>query len=385
MTEPCPTLEAEWSLLRAACSSSPRESLEFSRPLIPAIRWDSLFRLAEDHGVLPLLYQALSWMPDWAPAAELARLKQSYQANLHKVLFLSREFIRIASRLEATGIEFLPFKGFTLAEAVYGDIALRQSGDIDLLVRAYDVPRTRQAVAEIGYTPRAVFSKAEEDAYLKSGYECAFDCALGRNLLEVQWAIQPRFYAVDVEMDGLFERAVPASVAGHRLRTPGIEDQFIVLSLHAAKHAWRKLIWLCDIARVARGSSLNWNWIGSQAQRLGIVRILRVSLLLAKRFLSEEIPVAAESNLPRDPQAEGIAENICRQIVAQDEMDVESLDYFRLMLRLRERPVDRARFLSRLALTPGPNEWSAVRLPGPLFPLYRLIRISRLAARMMSG
>ncbi len=65
--------------------------------------------------------------------------------------------------------------------------------------------------------------------------------------------------------------------------------------------------------------------------------------------------------------------------------DVESVDYFRLMLRLRERQSDRIRFVSRLALTPGPKEWAAVRLPRPLFPLYRFVRLSRLAARLMGA
>jgi hypothetical protein len=53
------------------------------------------------------------------------------------------------------------------------------------------------------------------------------------------------------------------------------------------------------------------------------------------------------------------------------------------MMRLRERKADRLKFLQRLALTPGPNEWSAVRLPAPLFPLYRVVRLSRLAARLV--
>jgi hypothetical protein len=50
---------------------------------------------------------------------------------------------------------------------------------------------------------------------------------------------------------------------------------------------------------------------------------------------------------------------------------------------LREQPADRLRFLQRLAFTPGPGEWQSVRLPGPLFPLYRLVRLARVAARLV--
>jgi len=69
--------------------------------------------------------------------------------------------------------------------------------------------------------------------------------------------------------------------------------------------------------------------------------------------------------------------------VSESSHHVEFLAYFRLMMRLRERPADRLRFLQRLVFTPGPSEWQAVRLPGPLFPLYRLVRLSRLVAKLV--
>ena len=49
--------------------------------------------------------------------------------------------------------------------------------------------------------------------------------------------------------------------------------------------------------------------------------------------------------------------------------------------RLRERRRDRMRFLARLTFTPGPGEWETVHLPKSLFPLYRIVRLARLAAR----
>ena len=167
------------------------------------------------------------------------------------------------------------------------------------------------------------------------------------------------------------------------MRTPAFEDLFLVLSLHAAKHVWGRLVWLCDIARLMNVRSLNWEWIGSQARELGIVRILRVTMLLANRMLGAAIPAAAENNLPQDREADALAEEIQTHIVGETAYNVESLAYFRLMIRLRERGSDRRRFLRRLVLTPGPGEWNAVRLPPLLFPLYRVVRLARLAARIV--
>jgi hypothetical protein len=64
--------------------------------------------------------------------------------------------------------------------------------------------------------------------------------------------------------------------------------------------------------------------------------------------------------------------------------NTETIPYFRLMMRLRERWQDRARFLWRLVFTPSLSEWSAIQLPKPLHPLYRVVRLSRLAKRLVS-
>jgi hypothetical protein len=379
------TLQAEWSVLRTACSEIPRQEKSARLRLLARepLRWKLLFDLADRHGAQPLLYQSLVDIEDAIPREQTSWLEQRYQTNLHKALFLSRELIRIVAYLSARGLAVMPYKGLALAELIYRDIALRPSGDIDLLIHPEDLPSIRDAVRELGYSPHLSLSPTEEHAYLKSGYELAFDGDAGPNLLEVQWAIQPSFYSVDFDMPGLFRRAVTVSVAGRRMQTPSCEDLLLVLSTHAAKHVWSRLVWLCDIARIMSLSTLDWNWIASQAQALGIVRIVRVSMILANRLLDATIPLAAQANLPDDPAALSLADAIQSHIVSESQYNVESVAYFRLMIRLRERPADRRRFLRRLVFTPGPSEWHTVRLPAALFPLYRLVRLTRLAARVV--
>jgi hypothetical protein len=377
------TLASEWSILLAACSATPPEEKQsrLESLLRQPVRWKCLFGLADQHGIQPLLYQSLLGLKDAVPAEEMNWLKQRYQTNVYKNLLLSRELTRILEHLSALGIAVMPYKGLALAEALYGNITLRQAGDIDLIISPKDLPRIRRAVAELGYTPHAPLSEDEERAYLKSGYECAFDSVAGRNLLEVQWAIQPRFYAVDFEMDGLFQRAVALSVAGYSTKTLSSADSLLVLSAHAAKHVWGRLVWLCDIARLMALPDLEWDWIAEQARNLGITRIVSVTMLAANLLL--DVPIAAPAGFPRDSAAQPLVEEIQSYITNDVSFDVESLSYFRLMMRLRERAADRLRFLGRLVFTPGPSEWQAVRLPRPLFPLYRLVRLSRLAARAL--
>jgi hypothetical protein len=80
-----------------------------------------------------------------------------------------------------------------LAETLYGNVALRQFSDLDLLVRSSDLSRIKAAWAELGYEPGVCLAQAAERDYLKSGYEYTLDGARGRNLLEIKWQILPGF------------------------------------------------------------------------------------------------------------------------------------------------------------------------------------------------
>ena len=383
------SVEREWNILRAA--SSPdcgQREIDRIRQLLKdqgPVDWDAVLELADRHGTSSLLYRNLSHLPDAVPSPVLTLLAQRYQTNVHKSLFLTRELIRILDCLDGLGIEVLPYKGLVLSEMYYGDMALRQSGDLDLFVRKSDVARIKTAVRELGYTVRVPIPEEAEQDYIASGYECTFDSAAGKNVLELQWALQPHFYAVDFDMGGMFDRAVKAMVAGRTVKTPAPEDLVLVLSVHAAKHVWGRLIWLCDIAQALKAGNLNWNWIEHQAQKLGIERILRITLLLANRFVATAIPPPIEESIKADRVAQAFADEIAERVIRGVSYEEDQLSYFRLMMRLRERRADRIRFFTRLAFTPGPGEWEMVRLPKPAFPLYRLVRLARLAARFARG
>jgi hypothetical protein len=349
------------------------------------VEWEAVFRLADHHGTSSLLYQNLSRLGGIVPPSELASARHSYERNVHKCLFLAREMIRILDRLDGMGIEAIPYKGIVLSEVYYGDMALRQSGDLDVFVRRHDVARIQSAIRQLGYILRVPVPEDAAEDYITSGYECTFDSPAGRNLLELQWALEPHFFAVDFDMDGLFQRAVNVTVAGRRVKTPSAEDLLLVLSVHAAKHVWGRLIWLCDIEQILKLGNLNWESVQAHARKFGIERILHVTLLLVNRLLATAIPSPIEKLTLADRAARAFADEIAAAMLHGVSYEEQQISYFRLMMRLRERRMDRLRFLARLTFTPGPGEWGAVRLPKALFPLYRLVRLARLASRFARG
>lgn len=375
---------AEWRLVLAVCADEMGASEPLRSLLAGPMEWDALTRLADEHGVTSLLYQNLMQVEESVPSEIMATLREKQERNIRRALLLAAELAQVADCAQTLGIELVAYKGVVLSEGYYGDMAIRSGGDVDLFVRARDVKRLKNALRELGYRPRMEIREEVESEYFASGYECSFDSPAGTNLLELQWALQPRFYAVDFDMEGLFARAVPVSVAGRAVKTPSAEDLLLVLSIHAAKHVWGRLIWLCDIARILQ-RDLDWNWIRAQALDLGVERILHVTLLLGNSLLGVEMPEGIGPAVREDGEALRLADRIEISIAAGVEYEEEKIAYFRLMMQLRERRRDRWRFLARLAFTPGPGEWEAVTLPRGLFPFYRVVRLGRLAGRLMSG
>jgi len=235
---------------------------------------------------------------------------------------------------------------------------------------------------QLGYEPELQLSPRQEQEYLRSGYELVFGLNEERNLFELQWQILPRFYALEVDIEAMFKRSNEIQIEGFRVRSLCREDLMLVLCVHAAKHGWAHLGMLRDIATLA-DLGLDWEWVRDEARRLGIFRILLVSLLLARNLLSCPLP-ATLADFREIQDGEKLAEAIQLRLSIGEEPDIRSLRYFREFAVARERWQDRARFAARLALTPSLSEWESVRIPDSLFPLYRAVRMGRLLKRAIA-
>jgi hypothetical protein len=86
----------EWDLLLAASSAdlnsadAAESDLHRIRGLLEQpVEWEAVLRLADDHGTSSLLYQNLSRFGDMVPSPVLETLRQLYEKNVYKSLFLT--------------------------------------------------------------------------------------------------------------------------------------------------------------------------------------------------------------------------------------------------------------------------------------------------------
>src|SRR5437763_10051456 len=100
-----------------------------------AIDWTKVLQLAEQHGVRPMLLQSLKavcW--DAIPAPTQLELERFYRANAQKNFLFAVKLLRVIGECKKNHIPSVPIKGPVLAQALYGDLSLREFCDLDVLV-----------------------------------------------------------------------------------------------------------------------------------------------------------------------------------------------------------------------------------------------------------
>jgi hypothetical protein len=344
--------------------------------------WPEMMRMADHHGVLGLLaHNLVEHVPDLPPEISSA-LRSSYDINLKRGLWFSAELARIVQHFELRQVAVLPFKGPLLAESVYGDVGLRSFSDLDFLISSSDFDRAKRALAEIGYSPSKKMAPAVEGFWLRKGYEQSFHSASGQNLVELQWALLPPLFAIGLNVEDLFARSGHAVLAGQPVRSLSAEDSLLVLSVHAAKHLWGRLVWLVDIAGTMRIEKIDYEPLFARARSLGILRILGVTFWLVKNVLETELPKPAEELITKDQKVPLLGQLFVDRLARTATYDFVSTEYFWLVLKCRERRGDRLRYLWRLFSTPGEGDIESLYLPERLFPFYRVVRMGRLFGRL---
>jgi hypothetical protein len=261
---------------------------------------------------------------------------------------------------------------------------LRSYGDLDLLLLPEDVERARIALQEKGWAVTEELASGHEEPILRS--LCEIGLVRNETLIELQWALAPRFLSLDLPLHDMIRRAVTVEVAGAPVQTLAADDLFLVLAVHGAKHLWSRLGWIFDIAALIGAESIDAGRIAENAKRHHLERIVAVACVLAEKISDARIPTELNALVRDDPQSSAIA-----SVLFDDSINgaqcypPESLAYFRMFVMMRERWKDRALLFVRLFLTPGPSEWRLVDLPSGMSWLYYPVRVFRLTKRLFSG
>jgi hypothetical protein len=352
------------------------------------VDWGYLTAMACRHGTLPLLNRGLNaTCPDAVPEAVLAQLREHFEANARRNLFLTGELLRLLHLLDAHGIVAVPFKGPVLAETVYGNLALRQFIDLDILVHERHVPQAEDLLISQGYRLWAGQAEAQERARPSPAYEYTFMNGDKSVTVDLHWEIMNGHIPFPLDLERLWDRLESISLGGTTVYNLGPEDLLLILCAHGSKHGpipKGRLIWICDVAElISVYPELDWARVTKRASQLGSQRMLYLGLFLARDLLGTILPEEIWEKVEADPVVASLAAHVRAHLFAAPAALGQGAGRYAFYLRMRERWRDRMSCLYHLVrdrdkLTPNARDRAWAPLPGALAFLHYPLRPLRL-------
>jgi hypothetical protein len=344
------------------------------------VDWTRLVALAELHGLSSLVRFHLRH-DSAIPETVQNQLERTACLNAQRNLLLTARLLEVLTILEQRNIAAIPFKGPMLAALVYGDLSLRLFGDLDVFVPKNDVMRARQALLERGYSGTFPFAAGQQRTFLRSDNQLVLT-GTDQVTVELHWNVTPRRFPLQMDLDEVWHRGEHVTFAGKRVANLSSEDLLILLCVHGAKHQWRRIGWVCDIAELLRSyPSIEWDHVRSRAHRVGAARMVRLGTLLATDLLGAEVPAAVDEWIKADPVAISLSTGIRQRYYADRGGRPDLLKQALFRVAARERWRDKFSYVWRGATTPTSLEWDMLPLPSQLAFLYSFMRPARLIAK----
>lgn len=217
---------------------------------------------------------------------ELARHLQvdRYTAAAQSTLYFA-DLAQIEATFQSAGLPLVLLKGAALAQAAYGDVALRTMSDVDIWVCAQDMLRAAGIMQELGF--RAYDGREDRPLELQmlSQGEIQF---YGKHwgLVELHWSPFPGWWLARTAVTddtAVWKRIEPIAPDRNAYQLAA-EDMVIQIAVHQAvnhqmgMYAVRGLI---DIALTDRSRMVDWKIVAERAKkwRVGTAVWLVLSLL----------------------------------------------------------------------------------------------------------
>ncbi|CAM4281086.1 nucleotidyltransferase domain-containing protein [Paenibacillus tarimensis] len=218
--------------------------------------WRLFLRLAEHHRTYPSVYlqlkRAAAHNNPAIPQELMQALHALYTRNTFQMLHLSAEMTKVCGRMSSQGIRMLVLKGPALAKHLYGDISLRTSKDLDVLVAPADVTAAAQQLVQMGYTTDYACHELFH-LWKRKTHHISYYHPVHRTMVEVHWQLDPH-KGSEPSFESIWDRRRTMLFSGTPVHTPGDQELLLYLAIHGARHGWFRLRWLADVDRLLRSS-----------------------------------------------------------------------------------------------------------------------------------
>lgn len=340
------------------------------------------------HRVGPLVHAALSSGKFGGIPAELsALLSTEARANATKALRSQRAHVLIARGMRAKALDWLAFKGVTLAARYYPSVSHRQVNDIDIWVDAAAHKSARAVLAALGFAKlddEDRWSLADRGprhaAFLNTRFIEEMHASAELGSVELHWRLALNTHQFSLDPALLLQRGQSIQLAGEVIRVMQADDLLLYLCEHGSRHGWSRLKWLVDLPFVLGSQDWDWGALFAKARAAGCEKTLALGLELSRCLLGWQMPAQAAALVERTRFLGWATRLVVR--IQQAPETLGQLPFWEVVPHM-------ARVLTlMLLLTPSvasvrrqiwlmllsPSDLSVVRVPDRAFGLYYVLR-----------
>jgi Uncharacterised nucleotidyltransferase len=299
-----PLLSPEFQLA-AACAIWPpsdRRTGIIRTAAAGPLDWPRFLRVARRHQVIGLVHDGLTRVQPGVPP-EIVRETGAQAATLvRENLEMARESLRLQRLFDEANLPVLFVKGAALAVLAFGDLGMRASQDIDLLVTYETLPAATELLLHAGYCrydPPPNISDSQLRLVMPLRKDLAFVHQATGLQVELHWRLFLNPHAMVEPPIIASSRLVPLA-GGAGLRTLGEEDLFAYLCMHGALHWWNRLKWLADVnALIASMPEDGVERLVRAAEARDAGRAAAQALLLCRKLLQTPLPISLTAKLDK--------------------------------------------------------------------------------------
>jgi hypothetical protein len=264
--------------------------------------WARILRVAKRHQVIGLIHEGLTLARLNVPPEIADEIGTQAATLVRENLAMAREAMRVQRLFDDADLPALFVKGAALAVLAFGNLGLRSSQDIDLLVAPETLPAAIALILRAGYRrfdPPPDIGDAQLRLVMALRKDLGFVHQATGLRIELHWRLFLNPHAMAEASIMAASRVVPLAGA-EGLRTLGEEDLFAYLCIHGALHWWYRLKWLADVnALIASAPEDGVERLVRAAEARGAGRAAAQALLLCRRLLGTPLPDPLMATLAR--------------------------------------------------------------------------------------
>ena len=202
------------------------------------------------------------------PSTAAETIRDIHLASVTRNMRLLHELEKILRAFRTEGITAVPLKGAWLAEAVYGNIALRWMADVDLWVQRRKLDAARQIMHSLGYSSRPKTDRPQALQDALAGETQMFK--KGSPMVELHWNVfsgEWLRHTARIDEQVIWQRTLPHN--GENVRQLSPEDAVIHICVHLAVNhqmSMPGLRTLLDLDCACQRLNIDWGTVAERAR-----------------------------------------------------------------------------------------------------------------------